>query len=133
MKRLAWVGAGAAALMLSGCGKDWEPGVKAIEELAPVMDANLADCMMGAKNFGDEANKKSDGLMKLPSKYGDDFKDQAGKLKEKFGARLEAPCTKVVDGAKKCRMDGAPNISGHGQSVIDVCKAVKGIDAKLAP
>ena len=64
---------------------------------------------------------------------GSDFKDQAGKLKAKFGTRLEAPCTKVVDGAKKCRTDGAGNISGHGQSVIDVCKAVKGIDAKLEP
>ncbi|MCC6525934.1 MAG: hypothetical protein IT373_25025 [Polyangiaceae bacterium] len=131
-KRFSWSIVGAVALLVGGCGgKDWEPGVKAIEELAPFMEKNLADCMMMPKVFGEEANTKSDALMKLPSKYSDDFKAQASALKEKFGARLDGPCGKVVDGAKKCRADGAGNISGHGQSVIDVCKAVKGIEEKL--
>ena len=121
----------AAVLLLAGCGKDWEPGVKTIESLAPVMKQNRADCMMLPKSFGEEANKSSDALMKMPTVHADSFKDDAKAIKEKFGSRLEVPCTEIVDGAKQCRADGAPNISGFGQQVIDICKVVKGVSGKL--
>lgn len=123
--------AGVLALSLAACGKDFEPTAKAIEDLGPFMEKNQGDCMMLPKTFGEEANTKSEALMKLPSKHSPDFKKEADAFKAKFGSRVEGSCGKVVDGAKKCRLDGAPNISGFGQTVIDVCKVVKGIDTKL--
>jgi hypothetical protein len=122
---------GALSLSLVGCGKDFEPTAKAIEDLGPFMEKNRGDCMMLPKTFGEEANTKSEALMKLPSKHSPDFKKEADAFKAKFGSRVEGSCGKVVDGAKACRLDGAPNISGFGQTVIDVCKVVKGIDGKL--
>ena len=117
-------------VMASGCA-DYEPGVKAIEDLAPSMKKHQKNCLMMPKGFGEEANTYGDALGKLPSRYLDSFKDDAKALQEKFGDRLDEPCDTVIKGAKLCKADGAPNISGNGQSVIDICKAVKGIDGKL--
>lgn len=128
--RLPWFGLAVAAWLVSGCA-DYEPGVKVIEDLGPYMKKNVSDCAMLPKNFGEEANKDSEALMKLPTRYADSFKDDVASLKEKFGSRLEEPCEEIIKGAKACRLDGAPNISGFGQGVIDICKEVEGIDKKL--
>lgn len=129
-----WVGAVVIATLVVGC-KDYEPGVAAVEDLGSFMKKarKKEDCLMLPKVFGDEANEHADALMKLPTKHVDDFKDDVKALEEKFGSRLDGPCDDVIDAAKACRVDGASNMSGHGQSVVDVCKALKGIDEKIEP
>lgn len=125
---LARIAAGALALVsLGACGKSDEPGIKAIEDLAPFFDGKTekGDCIQLARDWGEHANTKGMDLVSLPSRYSKDFADRAKVIKEKYGSRLAAPCGKILAASDACHLSGAMNMSGHGQNVIDLCAATK--------
>ncbi len=89
-----------ASLSLTACASDEEKGVKLMEQMAELVDANKADCDKMGAELETFMSANAETIKKLKDKKSSKEEEKA--LEEKYGARIKAATGKMMGGVMKC-------------------------------